>query len=42
LVFNSYNLNSSSLVMKPCSHVVCKTCMDSLVRPAEQCIVCDT
>lgn len=29
------------LVMKPCSHVVCKVCTDSLVRPANQCIVCD-
>lgn len=29
------------LVMRPCSHVVCKVCTDSLVRPASQCIVCD-
>ncbi|EDR01187.1 uncharacterized protein LACBIDRAFT_254899 [Laccaria bicolor S238N-H82] len=29
-------------VMKPCAHVTCKTCTDSLVRPAKQCIVCDT
>ncbi|KAG6860609.1 hypothetical protein C0995_009430 [Termitomyces sp. Mi166 len=28
-------------VMKPCAHVTCKTCTDSLVRPAKQCIVCD-
>lgn len=28
-------------VMRPCSHVVCKVCTDSLVRPASQCIVCD-
>ncbi|KAF9233363.1 hypothetical protein BU15DRAFT_90389 [Melanogaster broomeanus] len=28
-------------VMKPCSHVVCKVCTDSLVRPGKQCIVCD-
>lgn len=27
--------------MKPCSHVVCKTCVDTLVRPSEQCVVCD-
>lgn len=27
--------------MKPCSHVVCKTCTDSLVRSARQCVVCD-
>ncbi|KAF8515242.1 hypothetical protein BU17DRAFT_51919 [Hysterangium stoloniferum] len=29
-------------LMKPCSHVLCKTCADSLVQPAEQCVVCDT
>jgi nitric oxide synthase-interacting protein len=29
------------LVMKPCSHVTCKTCIDTLVRPANQCVVCD-
>ncbi|KAF9457897.1 hypothetical protein BDZ94DRAFT_1272036 [Collybia nuda] len=28
-------------VMKPCAHVTCKTCTDSLVRPAKQCVVCD-
>ncbi|KAF8520976.1 hypothetical protein JB92DRAFT_2893089 [Gautieria morchelliformis] len=28
-------------LMKPCSHVVCKTCTDSLVRSARQCVVCD-
>ncbi|KAL1668902.1 hypothetical protein GGF50DRAFT_96110 [Schizophyllum commune] len=27
--------------MRPCAHVVCKTCTDSLVRPAKQCVVCD-
>lgn len=27
--------------MKPCGHVVCKTCTDTLVKPALQCIVCD-
>jgi hypothetical protein len=27
--------------MKPCSHVVCKVCVDKLVRVAKQCIVCD-
>ncbi|KIM41532.1 hypothetical protein M413DRAFT_445515 [Hebeloma cylindrosporum] len=26
---------------KPCAHVTCKTCTDTLVRPAMQCIVCD-
>ena len=30
------------LVAKPCAHVTCKTCTDTLVRPAEQCIVCST
>ncbi|KAI0049506.1 hypothetical protein FA95DRAFT_1556798 [Auriscalpium vulgare] len=28
-------------LMKPCSHVTCKTCTDTLVRPAKQCVVCD-
>ncbi|KAL4253251.1 NOSIP family protein [Abortiporus biennis] len=28
-------------LMKPCGHVTCKTCTDSLVKPAKQCIVCD-
>jgi nitric oxide synthase-interacting protein len=28
-------------VMKPCAHVTCKTCTDTLVRPAKQCVVCD-
>lgn len=27
--------------MKPCGHVVCKTCTDTLVKPAKQCIQCD-
>ena len=30
------------LVAKPCAHVTCKTCTDTLVRPAKQCIVCDS
>ncbi|KAF9261527.1 hypothetical protein L218DRAFT_930747 [Marasmius fiardii PR-910] len=33
--------NILMFLMKPCSHVTCKTCTDSLVRPAKQCIVCD-
>ncbi|KAG7090545.1 hypothetical protein E1B28_009654 [Marasmius oreades] len=33
--------NLHIFLMKPCSHVTCKTCTDSLVRPAKQCIVCD-
>ncbi|CAL1710141.1 unnamed protein product [Somion occarium] len=28
-------------LMKPCGHVVCKTCTDSLAKPAKQCIQCD-
>lgn len=28
-------------VCKPCGHVTCKTCADTLVRPSKQCIVCD-
>ena len=27
--------------MKPCFHVVCKTCVDELVHPSKQCVVCD-
>lgn len=34
--------NSLIYVMKPCGHVTCKTCVDTLVRPSKQCIVCDT
>ncbi|KAI8989019.1 hypothetical protein BD414DRAFT_322880 [Trametes punicea] len=33
--------NSLMHVMKPCGHVTCKTCTDTLVKPAMQCIVCD-
>ncbi|EMD36841.1 hypothetical protein CERSUDRAFT_114763 [Gelatoporia subvermispora B] len=29
-------------LMKPCGHVTCKTCTDTLVKPAKQCIVCDS
>jgi len=37
-------LSNSVLIFlaKPCAHVTCKTCTDTLVRPAKQCIVCDT
>ncbi|KAH9934101.1 hypothetical protein B0H21DRAFT_825738 [Amylocystis lapponica] len=36
-------LSNSTLMhlMKPCGHVVCKTCTDTLVKPSKQCIVCD-
>src|SRR5579863_8195264 len=33
--------SSAPSVMKPCSHVTCNTCTDTLVRPANQCVVCD-
>ncbi|KAI0366517.1 hypothetical protein BV20DRAFT_1046107 [Pilatotrama ljubarskyi] len=33
--------NTLMHVMKPCGHVTCKTCTDTLVKPAMQCIVCD-
>lgn len=28
-------------VIKPCTHVVCKTCAETLVKPSMQCVVCD-
>lgn len=28
-------------VMKPCFHVICKTCLDELVHSSKQCVVCD-
>ncbi|TBU47143.1 hypothetical protein BD309DRAFT_1057204 [Dichomitus squalens] len=33
--------NTLMHLMKPCGHVTCKTCTDTLVMPAKQCIVCD-
>jgi hypothetical protein len=33
--------SSCPSVMKPCAHVTCKTCTDTLVQPANQCVVCD-
>jgi myo-inositol catabolism protein IolC len=27
--------------MKPCGHVICRTCTDSLVAPSSQCVKCD-
>lgn len=33
--------NTLMFLMKPCSHVICKTCTDTLVRPAKQCVHCD-
>ncbi|CEL52071.1 Nitric oxide synthase-interacting protein homolog OS=Drosophila melanogaster GN=CG6179 PE=3 SV=1 [Rhizoctonia solani AG-1 IB] len=29
-------------LMRPCSHVLCKTCTDTLVAPNKQCVVCDS
>ncbi|KAF9063710.1 hypothetical protein BDP27DRAFT_1231713 [Rhodocollybia butyracea] len=34
--------NTLIYLAKPCAHVTCKTCTDTLVRPAKQCVVCDT
>ncbi|KAH9834798.1 uncharacterized protein C8Q71DRAFT_766449 [Rhodofomes roseus] len=36
-------LSNSTLLylMKPCGHIVCKTCTDTLVKPGKQCIHCD-
>ncbi|KIK65919.1 hypothetical protein GYMLUDRAFT_93736 [Collybiopsis luxurians FD-317 M1] len=34
--------NTLIFLAKPCAHVTCKTCTDTLVRPAKQCVVCDT
>ncbi|PCH36786.1 hypothetical protein WOLCODRAFT_92137 [Wolfiporia cocos MD-104 SS10] len=36
-------LSNSTLMhlMKPCGHVVCKTCTEKLVKPSMQCIQCD-
>ena len=31
-----------SLVLRPCSHMLCGTCTDTLVKPSSQCSVCDT
>jgi nitric oxide synthase-interacting protein len=28
-------------VMKPCFHVICRTCVEELVHPSKQCVVCD-
>lgn len=27
--------------MKSCFHVICKTCVDELVQPSKQCVLCD-
>ncbi|KAF5385599.1 hypothetical protein D9757_006767 [Collybiopsis confluens] len=34
--------NTLIFLAKPCAHVTCKTCTETLVRPAKQCVVCDT
>ncbi len=28
-------------VLKPCGHVMCKTCVDKFVRESNQCYVCN-
>ncbi|KAH6891791.1 hypothetical protein BKA70DRAFT_1162530 [Coprinopsis sp. MPI-PUGE-AT-0042] len=33
--------NTLLFLAKPCGHVTCKTCTDTLVKPSKQCIVCD-
>ncbi|VDB96536.1 unnamed protein product [Peniophora sp. CBMAI 1063] len=33
--------NMRLFLMKPCSHVACKTCTDTLVKQSKQCTVCD-
>ncbi|KAH9931554.1 uncharacterized protein B0H18DRAFT_989941 [Fomitopsis serialis] len=33
--------NALMYLMKPCGHVVCKTCTETLVKPGKQCIHCD-
>lgn len=34
-------LSSYIVVIKPCSHVICKTCTDGFVMPSSQCVACD-
>ncbi|KAJ4467215.1 hypothetical protein J3R30DRAFT_3309675 [Lentinula aciculospora] len=34
--------NTLIYLSKPCAHVTCKTCTETLVKPAKQCVVCDT
>ena len=41
LYVRSNTYGSLPPVMKPCGHVVCKTCTESLVKPSKQCIQCD-
>ncbi|KAL5497731.1 hypothetical protein ACEPAH_2662 [Sanghuangporus vaninii] len=38
----SLSNNTIMFLMTSCSHVVCKTCTDTLVRPSSQCVVCDS
>jgi hypothetical protein len=41
LIYRNAAFTSVLSVMKGCSHVTCKTCTDTLVRPGKQCVVCD-
>ncbi|KIP10751.1 hypothetical protein PHLGIDRAFT_22037 [Phlebiopsis gigantea 11061_1 CR5-6] len=38
----AFSNTSLMFLMKPCGHVTCKTCTDTLVKPSKQCIVCDS
>lgn len=31
----------TDLVMRPCGHVACKTCTETLVRSSGECVACD-
>ncbi|EAU83936.2 hypothetical protein CC1G_10341 [Coprinopsis cinerea okayama7 len=33
--------NTLLFLSKPCGHVTCKTCTDTLVKPSKQCVVCE-
>ncbi|KZV93926.1 hypothetical protein EXIGLDRAFT_716557 [Exidia glandulosa HHB12029] len=33
--------NTFMFLMAPCSHVICKTCTETLVKPGMQCVQCD-
>lgn len=37
----TFSNTSLMFVMKPCGHVICKTCTDQLVKPGKQCLACD-
>lgn len=42
LVFSAYEtIRPLLIVLRSCSHIICKACSDTLVRPSQQCSVCD-